>query len=192
MHGPSGQDQKDQARTDQAHAEHRQTQRHLKWLLIEHEHNLETLQRVRRQRARLRDQVESLATALAESRSAAYWAEQSSPGRPALFGRSRGTDPEAELVREVEAAEQFDGGWYLQQHPAAVSSGLSPALHYVRHGNDKALDPGPRFSTSAHLRRHPDAIDTGLPALVHAVRNGLTGETSTGEADPSPAGDVHL
>lgn len=187
MHGAAGQDQ-----SDQAHAEHRQTQRHLKWLLIEHEHNLEALQRVRRQRARLREQAASLATALAESRSSAYWAEQSAQGRPALFGRSRGTDPEAELVREVEDAEEFDGGWYLQQYPRAVRSGLSPALHYVRHGNDKSLDPGPGFSTSGYLRRHPDATGSGLPALVHAVRNGHTAETPTGGPDPSPADDVHL
>jgi hypothetical protein len=188
VHGAAGQDESDDAR-----AELRQAQRHLKWLLIEHEHNLEALQRVRRQRAKLREQAESLAAALAESRSAAYWAKQSAGDRPALrFGRGRAADPEADLVREVEAAEEFDGGWYLQQNPRAVRSGLSPALHYVRQGNAKKLDPGPRFSTAGYLRRHPEAADSGLPALLHALRTGNVGETTTGESDSSPAGDVHL
>lgn len=181
--GPSG----------DAGAELRQAQRHLKWLLIEHEHNVEALQRVRRQRAKLREQVASLAADLAETRAIAYWAEQSARPRAALrLGRSRTTDPEADLVREVEAAAEFDGGWYLQQHPHAVRSGLSPALHYVRHGNSRKLDPGPAFSTSGYLRRHPEAADSGLPALLHALRHGNTGETTTGEADSSPTDDVHL
>jgi hypothetical protein len=171
----------------------RTAHRELRWLLIEHEHNLESLQRVRRQRAKLRAQAEDLATALAESRSAAYWAQQAAPARSVRrMGRAKAADPEADLVREVEADDLFDGGWYLRTHPKAVRSGLSPALHYVRHGNAGKLDPGPKFRTAAYLERHPEVADGDLPALLHATRRGNPGETTVDDAESSPAPDVLL
>jgi hypothetical protein len=165
-------------------------QRELRWLLIEHEHNLEALQRVRRQRARLREQVDELATALAESRSAAYWGEQATPTRRRL-GRGPAADPEADLVREVEASALFDGAWYLRTHPKAAGSGLSPALHYVRHA--ARLDPGPRFQTKRYLEQHPEAAQGDLPPLLHALRHGHLDDRA-GEADTasSPAHHLHL
>ncbi|MBS2937250.1 hypothetical protein KDN32_05805 [Nocardioides sp. J2M5] len=185
-------DQSDEAlRLARAEKALRQSGRELKWWQIELEHTAEDLQRARRQRARLRDQVDALSDALAASLSASYWAAQEpASGVGRLLGRG-GADPEAELVREVEANDLFDGGWYLRSHRKAVASGLSPALHYVRHGNRKRLDPGPRFSTAHYLERHPDAAD-GLPALLHATRHGNLGEPSHQDAAASPANDVHL
>ena len=172
----------------------RLARRELKWVRTEQEYQAETLQLVRRQRARLREQVDALATALAESLSSAYWAEQQSPSRWGLPRRQQAVrDPEAELVREVEDCDLFDAAWYLRQHPAAVRSGTAPALHYVRNGNAKGLDPGPGFSTSVYLARHPEAAESGLPALVHAVRTGALHDDATPDsADTSPASDVHL
>ena len=82
--------------------------RELKWVRVDQEHLAEGLQRVRRQRARLREQSESLANALAAELSAAYWRDQEH-----LLGRlrRRTADPEAALVREVEASPLFDAGW---------------------------------------------------------------------------------
>lgn len=172
----------------------RQTQRHLKWLQIEHEHNLETLQRVRRQRARLRDQVNALSDALAASLSQRFW-----EGRPArsgvgrLLGRAGSSDPEADLVAEVESCNLFDGGWYLRTYPKVLQSGVSPALHYVRAGSQKGLDPGPGFSTSAYMARHPEASNSGLPALVHAARHGNLHERTPDDGQAESLGsDVHL
>jgi len=172
----------------------RRAGREMKWWQIELEHTAEALQRARRQRARLREQAESLSDALATSLSSHYWESRpTSAGVTRLLGRSRSTaDPEADLVREVEASELFDGGWYLRTHPKAVRSGLSPALHYVRHGNAGRLDPGPRFSTADYLERHPEVADGDLPALLHAVRRGDLGETPVDDAAASPAHDLHL
>lgn len=141
--------------------------RELKWVRTDLEHLTEALQRVRRQRAKLREQSEALATALADELSASYWRQQESG-----LGRLRRRDPEADLVREVESSSQFDAGWYLRQNQRAIlEQRLSPALHHVRHANDKKLDPGEGFSTGRYLLRHPDAVASGLPAVLHAERN---------------------
>ena len=185
------------ARLAEAEKALRRAGREMKWWQIELEHTAEALQRARRQRARLREQADDLSDVLAETLSARYW--ETRPGTAGvgrLLGRTP-ADPEAELVREVEASELFDGGWYLRHHAKAVRSGLSPALHYVRHGNAKKLDPGPRFSTADHLAQHPEALAGGVPALLHATRHGLLHEThddtdAATDAAASPAHDLHL
>ncbi len=172
----------------------RRSGREMKWWQIELEHTAEALQRTRRQRARLREQVNALSDALADSLSAHYWEKRSSAtgGVGRLLGRAS-ADPEADLVREVEASEHFDGGWYLRTHAKAVRSGQSPALHYVRHGNAKRLDPGPRFSTAHYLELHPEAEESGVPALLHASRHGLLHQShDDSDATESPAHDLHL
>lgn len=182
------------ARLAEAEKALRRAGREMKWWQIELEHTAEALQRARRQRARLREQTEVLSEVLADTLSARYW--ESRPSAAAGVGRLLGrapADPEAELVREVEAHALFDGGWYLRNHAKAVRSGLSPALHYVRHGNAKRLDPGPAFSTADHLAKHPEARDSGVPALLHATRHGLLRETHDDtDAAASPAHDLHL
>src|SRR3954451_24477809 len=75
----------------------RRAGREMKWWQIELEHTAESLQRGRRQRARLREQAEFLSDALATSLSSHYWESRpSSAGVSRLLGRSRTTaDPEA-------------------------------------------------------------------------------------------------
>ena len=160
----------------------------MRWWQTELEHTTESLQRAKRQRARLRDQVNALSDALAAALSDGYWAAQPTTGVRGLLKRG---DTEVDLVREVEASPLFDGGWYLREYPKTVRSGLSPALHYVRHGNERSLDPGPRFDTSNYLTRHPDAAAARVPALVHAGRNGHLDEPHDDPA-VSPADGVHL
>lgn len=167
--------------------------RELKWWQIELEHTTESLQRARRQRARVREQADALSDALATALSERYWATRPrTVGVRRLLGRSDAADPEAGLVREVEASAFFDGGWYLRNHPKVVRSGTAPALHYVRQGNSLGHDPGPRFSTRGYLQRHPEAAEAGLPALVHAERHRATGESSDTSGDVSPGGSVHV
>lgn len=140
----------------------------ISWILGEHEHMSEALQRVRRQRARLREQSEALAAALAAELSASYWREQES-----VRGRLRRRDADADLVREVESSAHFDAGWYLRQNQAQIlEQHLAPALHHVRQGNARRLDPSEDFDTKRYLLRHPEAAASGVPALVHAERNG--------------------
>ena len=142
--------------------------RELTWVRADQEHLTESLQRVRRQRTRLREQSDSLATALAAELSDAYWRDRES-GR----GRLRRRDAEADLVREVEANPLFDAGWYLRQNQKSIiEQHVPPALHHVRHATERRLDPGEGFSTGRYLLRHPESAQTGLPALLHAHHNG--------------------
>ncbi|WP_457208022.1 hypothetical protein [Nocardioides sp. P5_C9_2] len=145
----------------------RMAQRELKLVRTEQEHQLETLQRVRRQRARLRVQVTTVSDTLAAVLSEAYWAERHGTRR--WSGRGA-RDPEATLVAEVEASDLFDGGWYLRQYLDVAEQRIAPAVHLVRFGNERLLDPSEAFSTSRHLTAHPDT--GGLPALVHHLRSG--------------------
>ncbi len=152
----------------------RLAQRELKWTQIEHEHQAESLQRVRRQRARLREQLDLTSEALAAVLSEQYWAQVRTPraalGRIARRGGPGSGTTEADLVAEVEASELFDGAWYLRRYPDAVRERIAPALHLVRFGNERSLDPSEAFSTSRYLTEHPDT--GGLPALVHHLRSG--------------------
>lgn len=146
--------------------------RETKWVQGELEHLTEALQRVRRQRARLREQSESLASGLAIELSAAYWREQES-GLGRLRTNLRGRNEEVELVRELEASPHFDAGWYLRQAQREIlEQRIAPALHHVRRANQLQLDPSEDFSTARYLRRHPEAAASGLPALLHAQREG--------------------
>jgi hypothetical protein len=163
--------------------------RELAWVRAKQERQVESIARLRRRRAGLRDQVDALSEALAETLSAAYWEAQRPSGRL----RRSSTRDEAELVREVEAQPLFDGAWYLRKHAAAVRGRTSPAAHYVR--QDRHVDPGPDFSAQAYLTAHPEAADAGVPLLVHAVRNGWVddGLRSGGAPEPvTPHADVHV
>ena len=146
----------------------RLSRRELKLVRGEQELSVETLQRVRRQRAGLAQQLNAFSDELAALLSEQYWGAQRSRRR-SLLGR---TD-EQTLVAEVEASDLFDGGWYLRQHPEVATERLSPALDYVRTGHAAGRDPGPRFDTADYVRQHPDAETAGVPPLVHHLRNGV-------------------
>ena len=145
----------------------RLARRELKLVRGQQESSLETLQRVRRQRAALRDQAQACAEALAGLLAERYW--QGEGGRLARIGRTRRT-PEQELVAEVEAAEEFDAAWYLRHNLDAVADLVSPAAHYVRVGGAVGRDPGPAFDTARYLHRYPEARDASVPPLIHFLR----------------------
>lgn len=78
------------------------------------------------------------------------------------------TDEELQDARELRASSLFDGAWYLRTYPEVVSTGLSPALHYLRHGAADGMDPGPEFRTQHYVAKHPlVARRQGNPLLNH-------------------------
>lgn len=76
------------------------------------------------------------------------------------------TPAEVDDVARLRASPLFDGAWYLQEYPEVVRTGLSPALHYLRHGAAERKDPGPSFDTRAYLREHPE-VPRGTNPLLH-------------------------
>jgi hypothetical protein len=76
------------------------------------------------------------------------------------------TPAEAEDVVSIRESPLFDGAWYLREYPQVVGTGLSPALHYLRHGARERKNPGPYFDTRAYLQEHPD-LPRGTNALLH-------------------------
>ena len=129
----------------------------------------ETLQKVRRQRAAVREQARLSSEALARVLSERYWAEH---GRGALARLLPGRDDanERDRVAAIEASDLFDGGWYLRQNPDAVRQLVSPAVHYLRTGGRDGAEPGPKFDTLKFLEDHPEARDSDLPPLLHHLR----------------------
>lgn len=78
------------------------------------------------------------------------------------------TPTELADARELRSSQFFDGAWYLATYPEVAGTGLSPALHYLRHGAAEGKDPGPEFNTRAYLLRHPlVARRKGNPLLNH-------------------------
>jgi hypothetical protein len=163
---------------DQVRVELRLARRELKFVHDEQERMAEQLQRVRRQRARLKAQAEVLSEVLADQLSEAYWrsAEPDLVHRVMRLGRSaRPHDAsqadELQMVRDVEASDLFDAAWYLRHNLDAARQGLSPAVHYVRSGGAAGRDPSELFDTRRFLQRNPGARASGLPPLVHHLRH---------------------
>jgi hypothetical protein len=69
-------------------------------------------------------------------------------------------------------SDLFDGPWYLREYPDVARTGLSPALHYLRHGAAEGKDPGPRFSTARYLTRHPRLDPARDNPLLHHLSSG--------------------
>lgn len=73
---------------------------------------------------------------------------------------------EVDEVSRIRRSPLFDGAWYLREYPDVVATGLSPALHYLRHGAKERRNPGPHFDTRAYLQDHPD-LPRGTNPLLH-------------------------
>jgi len=82
-------------------------------------------------------------------------------------------DAETAEIKILEASPLFDAPWYLVNHPDAAATAMTPALHYLREGAAKNLDPGPSFRTRAYKEAHPD-LGTENP-LLHHLRSGAEG-----------------
>lgn len=70
-------------------------------------------------------------------------------------------------IAVLRSSDLFDGSWYLRQYPEVAGTGLSPALHYLRHGAAAGNDPGPKFDTESYRRLNPPVATSGANPLVH-------------------------
>lgn len=82
---------------------------------------------------------------------------------------------EAASLAVLRSSKLMDGTWYLMRYPEVASTGLSPALHYLRTGAAEQKNPGPSFSTRKYLAQNPD-LPKGENPLVHfhATHTGTT------------------
>lgn len=74
---------------------------------------------------------------------------------------------EGDALAVLRLSPMMDGVWYLRTYPEVVSTGLSPALHYLRLGAAEQKDPGPRFSSRKYVEQHPELPDGMNPLLHH-------------------------
>ncbi|MCL3816993.1 hypothetical protein [Aeromicrobium wangtongii] len=74
-------------------------------------------------------------------------------------------DEDADLA-VLRSSQLMNAPWYLRRYPEVVSSGLSPALHYLRKGAAENKDPGPAFSTRKYRAQHLD-LPAGTNPVVH-------------------------
>lgn len=86
--------------------------------------------------------------------------------------RTVATPGERADTKELRRSRLFDGVWYLSSYPEVAETGLSPALHYLRHGAAEGKDPGPEFSTKHYVSRHPQVLRTGANPLLNHLRTG--------------------
>lgn len=94
-------------------------------------------------------------------------------GRRWTIRRLRARRREWREAAQLRASTLFNGPWYVRRYPHVVKTGLSPALHYLRHGAQEGLNPGPRFNTRQYLVDHPDAAPaSGRNPLLHHLQNG--------------------
>lgn len=80
------------------------------------------------------------------------------------------TEEEIADSHELRGSDLFDGAWYLRAYPEVVSTGLSPALHYLRLGAAEGKDPGPEFNTKRYLAKHPLVARKKTNPLLNHLR----------------------
>jgi hypothetical protein len=155
--------------------------------LAERQRELEVLQEARHEVLRrcetAEEQARLLSTFLDERLTAADLASGSTTAAPSRLRRRGGTSPDAQEdadVATLQASALLDGPWYLREYPQVAATGLSPARHYLRHGADAKLDPGPSFSTEDYLQRHPELAASGENPLLHHLHG-------RSEQDPAEA-----
>lgn len=75
--------------------------------------------------------------------------------------------------KQLKGKNGVDASWYLSQYPEVGSSGLNPAVHYMRQGWKEGKDPNANFSTSWYLEEYRDVRDADLNPLLHYIKHGL-------------------
>ena len=79
----------------------------------------------------------------------------------------------ARLPSEPELIQALiDTGWYLEQNPDVLHSGLGAVSHYLQYGWRETRDPNPWFSGTWYLSQNPDAQQQQLCPLLHFIRTG--------------------
>lgn len=66
----------------------------------------------------------------------------------------------------------FDEDWYVQQYGDVASTGVDPALHYLRFGAAEGRDPNPLFDTDWYVRNNPEVTFRNDNPVLHYLRVG--------------------
>lgn len=120
-----------------------------------------------------RDQLKKLAGELDARLTRAERASSGWRGRvKRALNRRIPTPEELKSAKQLRKSSLFDGVWYLSTYPEVARTGLSPALHYLRHGAKEGKDPGPDFSTRYYAARHPLIARTRTNPLLNHLRTG--------------------
>lgn len=122
---------------------------------------------------RARDQLVTLASHVDAQLTRAEWSPAGVRGwvKRRLI-RTVASPQEAADAKELRKSRLFDGVWYLSTYPEITETGLSAALHYLRHGAAEGKDPGPEFSTNHYIAGHPQIVRTGANPLLNHLRTG--------------------
>ncbi len=75
-------------------------------------------------------------------------------------------------IRLIATSGLFDHDWYLERNADVRAAGVSPLLHYLRHGAFEGRDPNPFFDSDWYLQRNPDVRAAGANPLVHYLQKG--------------------
>jgi glycosyltransferase involved in cell wall biosynthesis len=81
--------------------------------------------------------------------------------------RQKGKVRDHNDARRIAECPLFDVKWYLEMYPDIATSGVDPAMHYLRYGAAEGRDPGPGFSTIGYVQRYPDVTNSGVNPLLH-------------------------
>ncbi len=79
---------------------------------------------------------------------------------------------EAGVIAEIATSDLFDAKWYVAEYPGAAATGMDPLFHFVRHGANEGLNPGPSFDTRFYLKTYEDVRAVGVNPLLHYVQHG--------------------
>jgi len=77
-------------------------------------------------------------------------------------------------IQLILGSKLFDRSWYVDQNFTRRGLGISPLLHYVRHGAFEGADPNPLFDSDWYLSQYPDVRAAGMNPLAHYVRYGAS------------------
>src|SRR3954447_17897492 len=80
------------------------------------------------------------------------------------------TPPEAALAQTMEGF--FDPDWYLARYPDILAGGLTPIVHFIRHGIIERRDSNRFFDSAWYLAHYPDVDAGGMHPLVHYLQAG--------------------
>ena len=83
----------------------------------------------------------------------------------------------ARIVREpaafaIDPHPLFDAAHYLQRNADVAAEGISPVVHYLRHGWREGRDPHRYFANDWYLERNPDVVAQGVNPLLHYLEHG--------------------
>jgi len=74
--------------------------------------------------------------------------------------------------RRVRGSGLFDAQWYRLAHPYVVRDRMDPLTHFLLHGAEERLSPGPAFDAARYLDQHEAVRRSGLNPLLHYLKYG--------------------